>query len=191
MYYAERQWGVALTVPLVALSTVVGVALMIVSYEIGASAPGLCATLIQISCVVTVGIGSAAAALAIHASSRVIALSRGDVDAAMEALVSALIVAIGLLMDKFTKISKNFGPNSIGKYVICLRYGERFPQRSFRTADTPEYKAAYEALNNDPTADSKGQISGWGFNARIRRLKMIQKALAPPKVPDILGEVTD
>jgi hypothetical protein len=112
-------------------------------------------------------------AIAIGAS--LISSAKTHRDPDVEIVVSAVDVALAIVVAKFARIPERVGAKWLTSLILQARGGDRvadFPQTA--PLNDP-FRLAYSAARDDTFSD----VEGWGFGARRRRLQLVAAAVPP------------
>jgi hypothetical protein len=98
-------------------------------------------------------------------------------DPSVEMLVSALDVALAIVIARYGHISERIGARWLTGLILQARDGDRvadFPQEA--PLNNP-FRLAYSAARDDTFSD----VEGWGFGARRRRFQIVAAVLPASK----------
>ena len=151
-----------------------GVLFLVLATWLGAFRPCLAAAAFKASVLLPLALGGMMAAGVIWATAWVFSMKGSNPSPRVEALATAVLAVIALLAEKFGGMDR-FRPSRLAASLTWWRYNKRFPDLNGQP--TKVFKEAYEAINDDPISDDRGQIDGWGFSSTRRRLAKIQPAL--------------
>jgi hypothetical protein len=152
-----------------------GVVLFVAVSAVGVRHPKLCSLLMQGMAIGVLGVGSLIVLLGIELAVRILQLRGPSPGPDNEVLAMLAFAAIGILAQWLSGLADSLSPSGLSKGALHLLYGSRLSQRT--PGESAEYKHAYEALFNENTSDAQGEISGWGYSAITRRLRLIAPAV--------------
>ena len=98
-------------------------------------------------------------------------------DPNVEMLVSAMDVALAIIIARYGHISERIGAKWLTGLILQIRDGDRvayFPQEA--PLNDP-FRLAYSAARDDTFSD----VEGWGFGARRRRFQIVAATLPASK----------
>jgi hypothetical protein len=123
-------------------------------------------------------VGAALAWGAIAASASLISSAKAhDDDLVVEAVVSALDVALAIVVAKYGHITERIGAKWLTGLILQIRDGDRIDDfRQAAPSDDPR-QLAYRAARDDTFS----AVDGWGFRARRQRFQLV--AAAGPRRP--------
>ena len=176
LYLVSGELGLKAVIAGTSIAAILGLLFLVTAVTLGASTPRMSAILFQGWILFPVALFAALSAGLIWFTVAILTLKGEKPPPTTEVVLGAIVAAVGKLCDSFLG-SKRLLPSRVAEAAIKRRYRKKFPMLYGK--DKPAYKNAYDALNRDALSDSAGPIHGWGFGSTRRRLALIRRGLAP------------